>query len=150
MQTEINSLTKSMTQFIKESSERAVRLETTQDHINQALLKMTDAVDTTLKSNNELAAKMASLEITALDKVCLVEESLNVLKELQKETSSKVCVLEIAQAREEGRIEAKNSVTTFVSNNWFKVVLIAIMAIPTVSVVYDLIHKVPTKIVRNK
>jgi len=154
MQNEIIHLTKTVSDFIKESSERAVRLETTQEHISEALLKMTQTVDKALASNSELEMKVTSLEDRALDRMYLVEDSLNELSQAYKDVVVRVCDLELCHAREEGRKEVRNNVSNFISNNWFKIITVVVLSIPLVSWLYENSHttpeKPPTSVTRGK
>lgn len=151
IQTEINNLTRTMSEFIRESSERAVRLETTQEHISEALLKMTQTVDKALMSNTKLEMKVSSLEDKAIDRLYLVEDSLNEVNLAYKDILGRVGKLEIIQAKELGKQEARAGVFSFISNNWFKIVTVGILLIPLVSWLYDNVNnKQPTAITRGK
>lgn len=81
---QLEQLTRAMTQLVKESSERSTRLEVQQENLtkNQDSLilsveRMSEASRIAIESNTRLEAKIESLEERALDKMTLVEDSVN-------------------------------------------------------------------------
>jgi hypothetical protein len=89
--------------------------------------------------------KVTSLEDKALDRLYLVEDSLNEISGLCKDITNRVVGLEMINAKEQGMNEARANVSSFISDNWFRVAMLVILLIPTISWVYTNVNSV-TKI----
>lgn len=107
MSSEIAELTKTFNLFIQENTKVITRLEVNQEHLTNAVKEVTAASTAAITSNKDLEAKIVSLEDRAINKMNLVEDTVN-------ENASKIDIMdkrvqrmELVSANESGKEAGK-------------------------------------------
>jgi len=149
----VDELVKNQNKYILEHNERATRFEVQQEHLTTALTEMAVTHKDMIISNVKVEEKLVSLETRAIDRLNVVEGSLNDSVERLNiridsansdivSIKSKINLLEILNAEENGEKKVKDDNKKFWTANWYKFIGLFIIIVPTVVTIYNLVtHK---------
>jgi len=140
MQFELTRLTNALTSFVKESSERSVRLETNQENLNESVTEMGKQASKAICINIRLEEKLTALEDKALDRLSLIEDSVNENSAYMATLDKRIQILELINANTQGRKETIDKLKKTLADNWFKVVLLIALLLPLASYLYKEVY----------
>ena len=143
----LSELNKTLNQHMIEQAERSTKTETHQKHLFTAMTQLTTAMSTALETNTRLEEKITSLESRALDKLVLVEDSVNDISELVTIQGKQIQMLEIINANEQGYAkgssteQSKNNQKT--NNSWTRTLAVISTTVAVIAVLYTIFGGVP-------
>lgn len=152
MQSEITELTNEIRNHIKDSAardlaneKRNTRTETLLENFATNVDKLTVTVGKAIESNTKLEAKVASLEEDAINKLNLVEDTVNENTSKLDIIDKRVGIIEVLNAeragREAGVKEAMEEFEKKSTTNWTRVLTILGLVITAIGVAYTLLSK---------
>lgn len=116
MPSDLDKLSGIVSNFVKESSIATAELKTNYIHLTNAVTESVnvakEAIEISRKAietNIRLEAKISSLENKAIDKLNLVEDTVNEIAERVTINSSRIQVLELINANNQGKEEANKA-----------------------------------------
>lgn len=156
---ELAKLTETLHLFMQENAKAALenakmitRLDVNQGHLTKAFQEMGVAVMSAIESNTRLEVKIESLEEKSLDKIELMEDSLNEIGAEVKIIDKRTHTLEMLNANKQGEDKANNQWKNRITANWFNVVIVIVMLFAIVSPLSQLVKdadKKPTTITKD-
>lgn len=133
MSDEINELTSTVNSFIRESSERSVRLETITETLVSNVASLASNVEKTLQAQVRTETQLTSLEIRAINRLDKVEELVGELEDKHDLLDKRVQTLELINAHEQGVGESneKNHRRRFANWQWALGTITTLAAVAT-------------------
>ena len=143
MSSEIDKLTQVMQSFILANTEQSTELRVNQNHLTKAVTELNASMKIALESNTRLEEKVTSLEDRALDRLDLVEDSVNEISAKHDLVDKRVQILESINSYEQGVASAYNSNQNKSNNSWTRILSALSVIVAIVAVVYTMFGGVP-------
>ena len=137
----VNELNKTLNQHMIEQAERSTKTETHQKHLFTAMTQLSTAMSTALETNTRLEEKITSLESRALDKLILVEDSVNEISERLTIQEKQIQMLEIINANQQGYAKGTTTQKTNTDRSTTKSITLVIAMLSVLVAAIGLIYK---------
>ena len=143
----LSELNKTLNQHVLEQAERSSRMEAHQEHLFKGLTSLAASVKESIESNSRLEVKFASLEAKALDRLDLVEDSVNELGASVTIQGKQIQMLELINANEQGYAkgssteQSKSNQKT--NNTWTRTLTVISTTVAVIAVLYTIFGGVP-------
>lgn len=143
----LSELNKTLTQHMIEQAERSTKTETHQKHLFVAMTELATAMSVSTETNTRLEEKITSLEARALDKLVLIEDSVNESNDAIQLLDKRVQILELINANNQGvntansENEQKSNQKT--NNTWTRTLTVISTTVAVIAVLYTIFGGVP-------
>jgi len=140
---EIAELAKVVQASILANAEQSTELRVNQNHLTIAVTDLAGSVKVAIESNTRLEEKVTSLESRALDRLDLVEDSVNETNGVMLLIDKRVQTLELINANTQGVNEANDKNQQNGNTIWTRVIAAISTAVAVVAVVYSMVGVKP-------
>jgi len=128
--------------FISESAVRAVRLETNQEHLTNAVTEMTKTHQEIMAGNIRLEEKIISLESKAVDHLSDVDKTIRGIDVKVERNTCRLADIEVKIAAVDAANEVRNQYKAWWSSNWSKIVMLLVLSVPAIVAIFNIVKTV--------
>lgn len=139
-------------QRLGRQEERMLKSEMTQTHLSESLDKLASTTEKMVETVERMAIdttkfeqQLLALEERSIDRFDDTKDEIKTLKTDYANMQGRVYILELESAGNVGKKEAEANARKWWSDNWFKIVTLFVLLIPTIVAIYLSTQKVVGK-----